>query len=319
MLYTNRNLKIVEKEMKFGKLKCVVLGEEGRGRCCEILPVPQYFKVGEWIDIGIHEDLTIGTTKSGRYRINKAKDNDNMYLILSTKDGYTRRGNGSISLMEYDNTEEIVEAWGADGDAGRIGQYPVSVIRVPMDGKTRVIKTTPSGKDYRKDDLQHIYYICKNQEVEAVYNGYLKKHMDEYDCDMTHVVDDLLFRIGTRVQDVNRGVELLDILNNLKRLSADDIKNMYADKIQQKYGRAIFITNDFIQTGRSIRDNEIYTIIDQDTIEKINNIVKYDFLDRFVDTEDIYIIKEYLTRPGKLFITELISILEWNINAGYLK
>lgn len=306
MLYTNRNLKIVEKEMKFGKLKCVVLGEEGRGRSYEILPVPQYFKVGEWIDAGLHEDLTIGTTKSGRYRINKGKDDNMMYLILSTEDGYTRRGNGSISLMKYDNTEEIIKVWGADGAAGRIGSYPVSVIKVPMDGKTRIIKTTPSGKDYRKDDKQHIYYICKNQKVEAVYNGYLKKHMDEYDCDMTHVVDDLLFRIEIRVQDVNRCTELLDILNNLKRLSAKDIKNMYAD-----------VGN--IQSGRLIRDNDVYTIIDQDTIERINSIVEYDFLDRLVDIEDIYVIKEYVTRPGELFITELISILKWNIDGGYLK
>ena len=70
------------------------------------------------IKSGMNPDYTIGTTKSGKPRLNKKADNT-LYMMLSAEGGYTRRGNGTINVLssQKDKFEVIARGNGADGDA----------------------------------------------------------------------------------------------------------------------------------------------------------------------------------------------------------
>ena len=120
MIYSNVNLTIEARKMSFGELRCIVMGEKGRGRKEILLPSLS------GITCGLNKDLTIGVTKNGRPRINKLKpqEKDNsMYLLIDTYGGYSRQGNGYIDFRAEQGFEIISEGNGADGDAGRIGSW----------------------------------------------------------------------------------------------------------------------------------------------------------------------------------------------------
>lgn len=325
MFYTNENLKIIEKEMKFGKLKCVLLGEEGRGRTQVVLPVPNSFNVGDYIEIGLHKDITLGVTKSGKPRINKQVDNEFIYACISTEDGYTRRGNGGIQHMEYDGTEEVVYASGADGDAGGIGIYPTEIIKIPNDGKTRIIRCTPSGKGYRKDSQQNIYYIFTKNKVDAIWNGSLEKFNERYDIDIMDVVrpyKDTLYGSYYRIKDTNKVSELYKMLIHLKShmMSVDEFKSSFSDKIIQKYNQDIYLTNPEIEWGRNIRDDVFYVDLDEKIINEFDSILDHDyFLEEYCEKDGIYIVKSHLTNSNLLYIDELLFYLKWNLDSGFLK
>lgn len=72
MFYANMNLKKQEVEMNWGLLYRYEAGEEGRGRRLLCLPTsPNAID----IEAGLHKDLTIGFTKTGRPRVNKVENN----------------------------------------------------------------------------------------------------------------------------------------------------------------------------------------------------------------------------------------------------
>jgi len=56
---------------------------------------------------------------SGKPKIVEAYD-PTIYIIISTGNGYTRRGDGSVEIFK-DSARILAEGNGADGDAGRIG------------------------------------------------------------------------------------------------------------------------------------------------------------------------------------------------------
>lgn len=68
------------------------MGEHGRGRRAVNLACPNDFRISEK---ELLNDYSIGTTKSGKPRISKIND-DNLYLMISSQWGYTRRGCGHI-------------------------------------------------------------------------------------------------------------------------------------------------------------------------------------------------------------------------------
>lgn len=127
MIYSNRKYIAEAVEMDFGTLHQIALGEKGRGRKEIRITCPAGCVVEEGLNVG----LTIGLTKSGRPRINAQKDGT-LYLLLSTQGGYTRRGGGE-AYKWVGNTatyEKLAEGNGADGDAGRIGQWYCYLIKV---------------------------------------------------------------------------------------------------------------------------------------------------------------------------------------------
>lgn len=143
MLYSNKKLIATEKTFDFGTIYQVGMGEVGRGRRFMSLTCPE----GTEIKAGLNADYTVGTTKSGKPRIVKKAD-DTMYLMLSAQGGYTRRGNGTIKVLEAHKGEFEVVARGngADGDAGRIGYWDCMTIKAPR--TDAIIRVRTSGGGY---------------------------------------------------------------------------------------------------------------------------------------------------------------------------
>lgn len=130
MIFSNTKLVAKSKEMDFGTIHQIVLGENGRGRKEIRLACPE----GTTLEVGCNFDFTIGETKSGHPRINKGKGNKSFFL-LSTEGGYTRRGCGWVGTWKSNEGQYKVLAHGngADGLAGRIGQWDVLLIE--LDGE----------------------------------------------------------------------------------------------------------------------------------------------------------------------------------------
>ena len=120
MIFSNISVSAKEKELQFGKIYQICVGEEGRGRREIRLACPENTILKQ----GCNFDYTIGLTKNGRPRINKQKDNKT-YFLLSSEGQYTRRGNGWIGgwINNSGQYKCLAVGNGADGAAGRIGQW----------------------------------------------------------------------------------------------------------------------------------------------------------------------------------------------------
>lgn len=171
MLYTNQSLKVVSREMKFGTVTGVAIGEYGRGRREVFLPTPKTVKADDVIK-ELRSELTIGTSKSGRPRIDARKDDDT-YLILSSKRGYTRRGSGYIEAPKSQEIKLIARGNGADGDAGRIGRWDAIIVKV-KDGD--VFRLIWGGSGYGYDATFYVVsgdkiYPADQPEIEDLYES----------------------------------------------------------------------------------------------------------------------------------------------------
>ncbi len=116
--------------------------------------------------------MTIGTSKTGRPRINKS-DNDELYLILSTERNYTRRGNGYVRAPKDQKVEIIARGNGADGDAGRIGSWDVLILKAH---EGDVYRVTWGGYGYGYDATFYAVmdgkvYMADQPEIEDLYDS----------------------------------------------------------------------------------------------------------------------------------------------------
>jgi len=133
MIYSNVKLIPEKLQMSFGELLACRLGERGRGRKEIILPVKFDAVVGEPLEL---EGLSIGQSTTGKPTLIKRTD-DKLFLIISSYGGYTRRGNGRIYKIEGE-FKMLAFGNGADGDAGRIGDWEVEIYEAPKKGILRV-------------------------------------------------------------------------------------------------------------------------------------------------------------------------------------
>ena len=160
MLYSNVRVESKERAFDFGTIHQIALGEQGRGRKLMAINCPE----GTVVEKGMNETFTIGKTKSGKPRINMAKD-DTLYLLLSSQGGYTRRGCGTIQVLQEskEDFEVLANGWGADGTAGRIGTWDVILLKAPKNG---IVKVRTSGAGYGTPaDL----YVIKEGKVYHCY------------------------------------------------------------------------------------------------------------------------------------------------------
>ena len=164
MLYSNKKMEATERNMDFGTIYQVGMGEVGRGRKFMALTCPK----GTVLKEGMNPDFTIGTTKSGKPRINKRDDNT-LYMMLSSKGGYTRRGNGTIKVLasRKERFEIISLGNGADGDAGRIGYWDCILLKAPNTDAIVRVRTSGSGYGTPSD----LYVIHKGE----VYHCYISE------------------------------------------------------------------------------------------------------------------------------------------------
>ena len=166
MLYSNKKLEETERKMEFGTIYQVGMGEVGRGRKFMALTCPK----GTVIKYGMNSDFSVGTTKSGKPRINKKAD-DTLYMMLSAEGGYTRRGNGTIKVLtsQKEKFKVMARGNGADGDAGRIGFWDCLLLKAP--NTNAIVRVRTSGSGYgTPSDLYLIHesnvYHCHLDELE---------------------------------------------------------------------------------------------------------------------------------------------------------
>jgi len=161
MIWSNKAHTKKEKEFPFGKINIVELGESGRGRKLIVLPSE--------VDIqkGLNPEITIGLTKSGKPRINKFKE-DRLFLLIDTKGGYTRRGDGEASVHKSckDNVKILSYGNGADGLAGRIGIWEVFVVEVLNDNTIwlNIQLSGGSKSDIYKIQNKIVEYVGRNKD-----------------------------------------------------------------------------------------------------------------------------------------------------------
>ena len=106
MLYASDNLKVRKREMSFGSLLGVVIGE-GKYRRANGTFLPTPFGIHGSLQ-GFYPNLTIGYSESGRLRI-KREQSDEMYLIMSfmNKKGAGKDG-GRISVPFLQKPDVVV-------------------------------------------------------------------------------------------------------------------------------------------------------------------------------------------------------------------
>jgi len=169
MIYSNVNLKSEERELEFGTIHQLYLGQFGRGRKAVVMTTPGPIE----IKAKAMTELTVGTTKSGKPRINKGKDG--IFLFLDSYGGYSRRGNGVIFYLksEKDNFKVLGEGNGADGDAGRIGWWQVAAIEIKAQPCTFLVSYSGSeGKEewvlVNHDKVVMADETCLDEVMEAM-------------------------------------------------------------------------------------------------------------------------------------------------------
>ena len=161
-IYSNKDIKSIEREIGDYKINVINLGEKGRGRREISLPCDSLR-----INKGKNEGLAIGETRSGRPRIIQG---DGKYAFISTEGGYTRRGCGMLHIFNEDknNIRVIAKGNGADGIAGRIGDWDAYVIEILEDcifkirysggGESKLIISDENGfKYYTKEEYLDLH------------------------------------------------------------------------------------------------------------------------------------------------------------------
>lgn len=158
MIFSNVDIKAEVRSFDFGEIYQISLGEKGRNRQLMVLTCPEE---GTLIHKGLNPEYTVGLTKSGKPRINHDPGDEQLYLLLSSQGGYTRRGNGSIQVLreaKLDDYQVLAKGRGADGIAGRVGHWDAMLIKAPSEGIVRV-RTGGAGYGTPSD----LYLIHENR------------------------------------------------------------------------------------------------------------------------------------------------------------
>jgi hypothetical protein len=111
------NLKGQKRQLSFGELNVIVLGEKGRGRYENLIPFQN--------DIAENDFVISVPTKSGKNKIIKGGDNRDWIARISCEGTYTRgtEGYAFVHKNDAENVSVIAFGNGAEGDAGRIGWW----------------------------------------------------------------------------------------------------------------------------------------------------------------------------------------------------
>lgn len=187
MVYSNVNKKAEEREMEFGTIYQMAFGEKGRGR--KLLALTCQKPDMELMANSLHENMNIGTTKSGKPKLVYSNTSTELYMLLSSAGGYTRRGDGVIRVLkgEEDNFEVIARGNGADGDAGRIGTWDVVLVKIKDVNKDFIICVRTSGEGYGTDSDMYMYH---NGKISHFKSGDSHDAYDAIDEDMPYTFGD---------------------------------------------------------------------------------------------------------------------------------
>lgn len=188
MLYFNKDYKVVDKDLGFGTLRCVELGSEEMGKTHYLLPVSKDVDTDN-IEKGLHSDLTIGTTKSGKPIIELTdSEDDSLYLLLNSYGTYGE-GEGVVSTKNTEDVKELICCDAFEEQTDDCGydytvDWNIKLLEVPNDGKTRAIRCYYSGDRSRNDNKAYALVICRKNKVDEVWNGYIQDYYDMCDEDI---------------------------------------------------------------------------------------------------------------------------------------
>jgi hypothetical protein len=172
MLHFNRNFAVETREMSFGQIPGVVVGERGRGRWEVFLTCPQEFANAHEKTVREKEayPYSLGRTRAGAPKIVPG-DDGKVNLVLSSEGGYTRRGSGRIYALKGRPVNVAARANGADGEAGRIGTWsavviadakPGDVFRIRYSGSNAIMPeyvfVTEHGVSYVPENELELYF-----------------------------------------------------------------------------------------------------------------------------------------------------------------
>lgn len=177
-IYSNRNLNCEERTFDFGTIYQIKMGEEGRGRRLMALTVPK----GIDIAAGENPGLSMAFTKSGKPRIIRNDKDTDLYMLISTDGGYTRRGNGYACQLGSEGGvfETLATGNGADGDAGRIGSWRCYFVKAPKNG---ILLVHPSG------GCDPYYLLVKDNKVIRIDCENVCEAFDQLDMEIPFTYD----------------------------------------------------------------------------------------------------------------------------------
>jgi hypothetical protein len=183
MLFSNKSLKINEKEYDWGKYSYVSLGEEGRGRR------EARVQVNGALNEIVRGDVCkyangIGKTQKGMPKI--TREDGKFYAVLSSNGGYTRRGNGYVTLVTPELVTVLSEGEGADGDAGRIGSWTEQLLEL-REGAAVIVTF---GGGYRST-----LYVLRNGNLDAIEADDVYAYLDTTGIDLPIKVVDGMIRM----------------------------------------------------------------------------------------------------------------------------
>ncbi len=155
MIYTNKSYVAIERDMSFGSIHGIALGERGRGRIETFMLVPPSM---EELTTGHHASISVELTQARRPYLVEVGD-DRLHMLLSSQRGYTRKGCGVIMTPANQDNRILARGKGADGAAGRIGSWE-SVLTEAKEGD--VFRVVWSGYRY---GYPATFYVVKGGRV----------------------------------------------------------------------------------------------------------------------------------------------------------
>lgn len=220
MLYSNKEWNKVEKQMKFGKLECIELGNKN--------PRSRQIYIPSNVDIheGISKNLTIGLSKSGKPKIVKGDDEDYIYLLLSSFDFSCFHRQGTIQSTLFTGVECLATAKHTDGLAGKAGSAEEKLFKVPVDGKERVFRVHLTyGEDENNKDTDRLIFV-KDRNVISIKGSelpfYLKNRNSIFNIfDFSYIFEDSV-NINLNVKD-----SILDMIAGKKLFSYHELVEEY--------------------------------------------------------------------------------------------
>lgn len=218
MLYSNKEFKMEEKEMSFGKLKVIELGN--RNPRSRQIYIPSNFDINK----GVTKNLSIGLSKSGKPKIVKGDDEDYIYLLLSSFDFSCFHRQGTVQSTLFTGVECLATAKHTDGLAGKAGSAEEKLLKVPVDGKERVFRVHLTNTDNNKDRDRLIF--VKNRNVIYIKGSelpfYLKNRNSIFNIfDFSYIFEDAI-NINLNVKDY-----ILDMIAGKKLFSYHELVEEY--------------------------------------------------------------------------------------------
>ena len=188
MFWSNQKLKVNEKQLDWGTLRTVMIGQWGRGRKPVNITLPS--DIGE---IPAKEMLPYSIGLSKTYRPKLINSNGmSTWLAIDTLGAYGRGVTGHIQYLksQANQIKLVAFGWGAFGDAGRLGYAPAALLEVKPNTIIRFKPTRCEWEVVQVDASGAVMYFNSN-EIEAAIDVEVLK----LDGDWTHMdwveIDDL--------------------------------------------------------------------------------------------------------------------------------